>query len=61
MEERRRLDKMAEEKDAFAAQITTRRSAEFEALQVWMFFLYLYVVLGAVVFRGRCKTCWGGF
>jgi len=44
VEERRRLDKMAEEKDAFAAQITTRRSAEFEALQVWTLFVYLYVI-----------------
>ena len=34
VEERRRLDKMAEEKAKFAAAITSRRSAEFEALKV---------------------------
>ncbi len=34
VEERRRLDKMAQERDKFAAQITSRRSAEFEALKV---------------------------
>ena len=34
VEERRRLDKMADEKAKFAAAITSRRSAEFEALKV---------------------------
>ncbi|KAK9833458.1 hypothetical protein WJX81_007146 [Elliptochloris bilobata] len=33
VEERRRLDKMAGEKEKFAAAITSRRSAEFEALK----------------------------
>ena len=34
VQERRRLDKMADEKEKFAAAITSRRSAEFEALKV---------------------------
>ena len=33
VEERRRLDKMVDEKERFAAAITSRRSSEFEALK----------------------------
>ena len=34
VEEKKRLSKMASEKDSFAAAIVTRRSEEFEALRI---------------------------